>query len=152
DNIQKEFEIQRATVTRADHSANASRERAQFAFRSEDELTKLIEEYVKSAFRPLRKLSLAMLFDAANWVKGIKAIVKSPVLLSLFVRAALSFGGASETLPRLSVPRELGLSIATLLTVAPLLILAATLYVRLTRARMSTQLDRVRQLVLQAVI
>ena len=152
-NVQLTLQKQGAEITRVKHDSNASREIGQFPCKSEEEVTKHLEAYVKGSFSPLQKLSLAKLFDITNWSKGIKALVSnSPHFLSLLILATLLLRGPFDRLLRSVVPKELDLSSAEILASAPLLLLAATLHVYMKRVRLSTQLDRVRQWILQATI
>ena len=151
--IQSDFEAAGVQVTRVQSDANPSRVIRQPPCASEEELSKHLEAYVKDAFAPLTKITLASLFDLENLTKILKALAtKSPHVLSLIILGALFFRGFFQRLLESIVPKELGLSFTELLAASPILLLVVTAYVYLARARVSSQMDRVRQWILQAVV
>jgi hypothetical protein len=150
---QLSFEKQGAEVSRVQIDSNSSRRNGEPADETEEEISKRLEAHVKSIFLPLQTLTLASLFDITRWGKGLKAVVTgSPLILSLLILVALLIRGPFERLLASIVPKGLNLNSAELFASAPLLLLVTTLYVYLRRAQISSQLDRVRQWILQLVI
>lgn len=153
-NMQSNLESRGMKVTAVHFDTNASKTIvSRSSDETEEEIAKRLQDYVKSAYSPIQKLSLSSLFDVSNWPKWLKAIVSgSPHVLSLIVLAALLFRGSFERLLGFVMPKELDLGTTMLLASAPLLLLATTLSVYFKRARLSSQLDRVKNWILHAVI
>lgn len=152
--IQSTLQAQGLNVTCVRLTSNASRaivERA--AVETEEEITKLLENYVKEIFAPLKSLSVSNVFNITNWPSFLKTLATgSPHVLSLLVLAVLLFRGPFERLLNSIVPAELNLDVATVVTSAPILLLLTTLHVYYKRARLSSQLDRVTKWILAAVV
>jgi hypothetical protein len=153
DNIQATLEKQGASIIRSSQDSHVSRTLIPSLCATEEELTKNLEAYVKSAFTPLQKVSMAQFFDLTKWPKGLQAVTsKSPHILSLLFLLALLFGDSLQKLLEAVVPKELGLTGDRLLASAPLLLGIVTVHVYLLRVRMSRQMDRLRQWILQAAV
>ncbi len=153
-NIQSALETQNIKVTSVQLDSNASRTIVkQWGVETEEEITRRFEDYLKSAFSPLQKLSGSNVFDITNWSKALKAMAGgSPHLLSLLVLGVLLFRGPFERLLNSIMPSELNLTADSVLASVPLLLLVITVRVYFKRARLSSQLDRVRKWILQAVV
>lgn len=151
--IKATLEAKGDTVQLLREDKNVSRDTIASPQESEEEIKNRLKEHVEKAFEPLGKLSVARFFDINNWAKSVKAItMRSPHLLGLLTLAALFFHGPWQKLLMSIAPKELSIEASHVLAGAPLLILAATLFVHFNRVRESYQLDRVRQWVLQLVV
>jgi hypothetical protein len=151
--IKASWEARGKTLHLSDENKNVSRDTIPSPRETEGEIKKHLENYVEKAFEPMRKFSFASFFDVTKWVKGIKAIgPKSPHLLSFLILGALFFRGPLERLLAAVVPSELGLKAPQLLAGAPILILASTLFAHFQRTRASSQLNRIREWILQLTV
>jgi hypothetical protein len=147
------FEARGDTLHLIEKNKNVSRVTIPSSRELEEKIKKRLENYVEAAFEPLRKFSFSTFFDVTKWVKGIRATsLKSPHLLSLLILAALFFRGPLERLLVAVVPSELGLKAPQLLAGAPILILASALFAHFQRTRASSQLNRIREWILQRTV
>lgn len=105
-NMQSNLESRGMEVTAVHFDTNASKTIvSRSSDETEEEIAKRLQDYVKSAYSPIQKLSLSSLFDVSNWPKWLKAIVSgSPTRtkpdcvsrssLPRFVRTAVGFCNA----------------------------------------------------------
>src|SRR5271157_133697 len=151
--IKVTLESRGSAVRLIQENKNISRELIPKPVDTEEDIITNLKEHIEKTLEPLANISIASFFDLANWDQVIKDMaLKSPVSLSILVLIVLLFRGLLDKLLESIIPSVLGLNAAQIIAGAPLLVLISALYAYFYRSRISNQLDRAREWILQLTI